>query len=87
MKKLTKKFKDVEVEITFAESKEYDTVRETLIEGLHEGIKTGKNVSKAISKQHKKKIPAKKGNTRRKEVMSSGKKRIPKLSKKVKVSS
>lgn len=82
MKKLTKKFKDVKVEITFAESKEYDTVRETLIEGLHEGVKIGKNSPKKASKPYKQQMPNKKGNPRRKEVISSKKKQMPRLSEK-----
>lgn len=82
MKKLTKKFKDVKVEITFAESKEYDTVRETLIEGFHEGIKTGKTSSKKVLKPYKQQMPNKKGNPGRKEVISSKKKQMPRLSEK-----
>lgn len=70
MKKLTKKFKDLEVEITFAESKEYDTVRETLIEGLHEGVKTGKTSSKKMPKPNKKQVLNKKRNPRKKEMIS-----------------
>lgn len=87
MKKLTKKFKDVKVEITFAESKEYNTVRKTLIEGLNEGIKIEKTSSKAVPKLHKEQIHGKKGTASRKEVMSSRKKQMPRLSKKVKVPS
>lgn len=82
MKKLTKKFKDVKVEITFAESKEYDTVRETLIEGLYKGIKTGKTSSKKVSKPYKQQMLNKKGNPGRKEVISSKKKQMPRLSEK-----
>jgi len=82
VKKLTKKFKDVKVEITFAESKEYDTVRETLIEGLHEGVKTGKNSPKKASKPYKQQLPDKKGTPRGKEVISSKKKQMPRLSEK-----
>lgn len=82
MKKLTKKFKDVKVEITFAESKEYDTVKETLMEDLHECIKTGKISFKKVSKPYKRQRPDKKGNPRRKEVISSKKKQMPRLSEK-----
>ncbi len=68
MKRLTKKLKDISVAITFAESKEYDTAKENVRLG-----KTATDVASKVRKEQKKRMGK---NNRRKEVMSSGKKRV-----------
>lgn len=68
MKRLTKKLKDINVAITFAESKEYDTAKEN--------VRLGKTATDAASKVRKEQKKRMGKNNRRKEVMSSGKKRV-----------
>ncbi len=68
MKRLTKKLKDISVAITFAESKEYDTAKEN--------VRLGKTATDAASKVRKEQKKRMGKNNRRKEVMSSGKKRV-----------
>jgi len=77
VKKLRKKFKDVKVEITFAESKEYDTVKETFIDNVSDNdkIKKEKPVSRVLSKI-KKKIQEVKRHRKEKGAVSR-KKHIP----------
>ncbi len=57
VKKLTKKFKDIKVEITFAEPQEYDIKREVNIEGKDAFKKRVKSTKK---KQTTRKAKAKK---------------------------